>query len=64
MDTKITLVFRENEMKWIKTMLTEYYGSRPTTKKELKHQLQMFAATMFSKGSYAVEHDQEYMELK
>ena len=63
MDTKITLTFRESEMKWIETMMTKYYGFKPKNKKELKTRLGMFISTMFSKGMYALEEDNEYMEV-
>jgi hypothetical protein len=63
MDTKITLTFRESEMKWIETMMTKYYGFKPKNKKELKSRLGMFISTMFSKGMYALEEDNEYMEV-
>ena len=64
MDTKITLTFRESEMKWIETMMTKYYGFKPKNKKELKTRLGMFISTMFSKGMYALEEDNEYMEVE
>ena len=63
MDTKITLNFRENEMKHIENMMTKYFGRKIKNKKQLKSDLGMFISTMFSKGMYAVEEDKDYMEV-
>ena len=63
MDTKITLIFAESEMKHIDSMLKKYYGRTFKTKRDRKRWLGMFISTMFSKGMYAVEEDKEYMEI-
>jgi hypothetical protein len=63
-DTKITLHFRENEIKGIESNLFKYFGRKPRNKKELKSDLGMFVSIMFSKGMYAVEENKEYMEVK
>jgi hypothetical protein len=64
MDTKITLEFRESEMKHIEAMLMKYYGGKKfKTKRDRKRWLGIFISTMFSKGMYAVEEDKEYMEV-
>jgi hypothetical protein len=62
--TKITLYFQDKEMKWIETMLTKYYGSKPKTKKELKRRLEMFVGTMFNKGIEAIEHGDSYVNME
>jgi flagellar motor component MotA len=66
MDTKVTLQFPESEVKWIEPMLMKYFGctKKTKTKKELKRLLEMFISIMFSKGMYALEHNEDYMEVK
>jgi hypothetical protein len=62
-DTKITLNFRENEMKHIEGMMIKYFGRKIKNQKQLKSDLGMFISIMFSKGMYAVEEDKEWMEV-
>lgn len=64
-NTEITLTFFEHEMKWIEPMLMKYYNkkTKPKTKKELKRLLDMFASTMFNKGAWAIEHDEQYINM-
>jgi hypothetical protein len=62
-DTKITLNFREGEMKHIESMMIKYFGRKIKNQKQLKSDLGMFISIMFSKGMYAVEEDKEYMEV-
>jgi len=62
-DLNITLNFRENELKWIETILQKYFGRKAKNRKELKSDLGRFVSIMFSKGMNAVEDDKEYMEV-
>jgi hypothetical protein len=62
---KITLVFREDEMKSIENSVSKYFGSKkPKTKKELKRLLEMFVSTFTNKGFDAVEDGREYIEVQ
>ena len=63
-DIKITLNFRESEMKWIENNLLKYYGRTAKTKSELKRLLISFASTMIQKGLYAIDNNKEYMEVE
>lgn len=63
-DLNITLKFAESEIKWIETLMDKYYGKKKRNKKELKSALGRFVSTMFSKGSQAVEYDEEYINMK
>jgi hypothetical protein len=61
---KITLEFRENEMAYIETIVSKYFGRKPKTKKELKRLLEMFVSTFTNKGIEAVENNREYIEVE
>ena len=63
-ETKITLSFREGEMKHIENMMTKYFGRKIKNQKQLKSDLGMFLSIMFSKGMYAVEKDKDYIEVQ
>ena len=63
-ETKITLCFRDNEMKHIETIMTKYFGRKIKNQKQLNSDLGMFISIMFSKGMYAVEEDKDYMEVQ
>jgi hypothetical protein len=61
---KITLDFRESEMKWVENSVSKYFGTKPKTKKELKRLLEMFVSTFTNKGFDAVEEGREYIEVQ
>ena len=61
---KITLVFREDEMKSIENSVSKYFGRKPKTKKELKRLVEMFVSTFTNKGFNAVEEGREYIEVQ
>jgi hypothetical protein len=61
---KITLEFREGEMKWVENSVSKYFGRKPKTKKELKRLVEMFVSTFTNKGFNAVEEGREYIEVQ
>ena len=61
---KITLEFREGEMKWVENSVSKYFGRKPKTKRELKRLVEMFVSTFTNKGFDAVENDREYIEVQ
>jgi hypothetical protein len=61
---KITLVFREDEMKSVENSVSKYFGTKPKTKKELKRLLEMFVSTFTNKGFDAVEDGREWIEVQ
>ena len=61
---KITLVFREGEMKWVENSVSKYFGRKPKTKRELKRLVEMFVSTFTNKGFDAVEDGRDYIEVQ
>jgi len=61
---KITLVFREDEMKSIENSVSKYFGTKPKNKTELKRLVEMFVSTFTNKGFDAVEDGREYIEVQ
>lgn len=63
-DIKITMCFGAHEIPELDKILLKYYGGKSfKTQKDRKRRLEMFCGTMFSKGAWAVENDEEYMEV-
>jgi len=61
---KITLEFREGEMKWVENSVSKYFGRKPKTKRELKRLLEMFVSTFTNKAFDAIEDGREYIEVQ
>jgi hypothetical protein len=61
---KITLDFREGEIKWIETCVSKYFGRKPKNKTELKRLVEMFVSTFTNKALDAIEDEREYIEVK
>jgi hypothetical protein len=61
---KITLDFREGEMKCVEICVSKYFGIKPKNKTELKRLVHMFVATFTNKGLSAVQEGREYIEVK
>lgn len=61
---KITLVFREGEMKWVENSVSKYFGRKPKNKTELKRLVEMFVSTFTNKAFDAVEDGREYIEVQ
>jgi len=61
---KITLVFREGEMKWIENCVSKYFGRKPKNKTELKRLVEMFVSTFTNKAFDAIEDGREYIEVQ
>ena len=62
-NTNITLSFSDSEVKSLEEVLMKYFNrkTKPKTKKELKRLLEMFTSTMFNKGVWAIENNEEYI---
>lgn len=61
---KITLDFREGEMKWVEICVSKYFGRKPKTKRELKRLVEMFVSTFTNKAFDAIEDGREYIEVQ
>ena len=62
-NTNITLTFTEAEESWLRPMMENYYGKKLKTKKDYKKWLGIFVSTMFNKAAYAIEHNEQYINI-